>query len=719
MFPSPIQCRAIPLAKSGHDLFVQAKSGTGKTLVFAVTILDRYLQSGVESKLTTVILAPTREIAVQIQSVIKELAERIKGFKVLSCIGGTDVEQDRKRLAGVSCLVGTPGRVLHLIRNKYINTSQIELLVLDEADKLMSDGFKKDVVSIAEELNQRQQTLVVSATFDAEIEKSLYPLMKNPLGVTPKKEAPVLHGISQFIFLLSKAENIMEEMRMKVDKLDKLLREIDYNQCLVFTNSQSRAESYSNMLFEKGFIADYITGAQDQNTRLRTFERIMVAPNCRLIITTDLLARGIDAERVNVVINLELPPDQFCYLHRIGRAGRFGSLGIAISFVSEGEELMKFKNILLSDEFPVYRMTLENAKDTNETLETGKVPESFQVFLAPEKAPPAADLEDPTVDLEKENLKQVERKEDEASTSKASADAPAAVSSEPREEIDLRKDPMKLFEVYDKVIKGELTLENMPICKPFFEDEESNVEVREAVKLITRDILDQKLDLEQTVASSNEPMEGSSGYKRNLEDSFSEPDSKGMFSTTTNLDSDSTQDNIGDSEINEALQPGNLNTESVNEKVDAFLDQLQENGEASEPSILEAAAPETATINGDISEALETVQEAANQHAAIHLEALATDSGSQTDDEESSSSSDHDSNASIRGSDSFANAIGDSDEEEDYFGTEATPASAAHTQNYHLAYNTWTNIYWNQATQIKDYVNYVRYVRQAAASRHF
>lgn len=784
-YPSPIQIRAIPLAKSGLDLFIQAKSGTGKTLVFAITILERFIASNESSKtaLTSLVIAPTREIVVQVQKVISEMGQKVKGFKAIACIGGIDIEKDRKQISGANCLVGSPGRVLHLIRNKYVNPSKIELFVLDEADQLMTDSFKKDVFAIADELNKRQQTLVVSATFDSEIEKVLYPLMSNPLGVTPKKEAPVLHGITQFMFMLPKAENILEEMRLKVEQLDTLLREINYNQCLIFTNSQSRAESYSNMLLQKGFVADFITGAQDQNTRLRTFERIMVAPNCRLIITTDLLARGIDAERVNVVINLELPSDQFCYLHRIGRAGRFGSLGIAITFVSEGEELMKFKNILLSEEFPVYKMTLENAKDTLDVLETGKVPETYEALLPPDRTKPkVATVENSPDDSPKPSTSQQSEESkpekvvtdeptpDDADSKKESKrdDQKPETSEKPKKKtkpkvserkpfygtwedyeklapgvseeeangrplIDLMKNPMEVFEVYEKFKKGEYTLDNMPLIKKLPREALfCNIEedcTGALPNLITRDILDKKSTLEQmTVASSNEPVEGSSSYKANLEDSFSEPDSKGMFSTTTNFDSDSTHDNICESEVNSAANdPGNLNTESVNEKVDAFLEGLQEcpeDDDLQEPSIADGAvAPETATVNGDVSEAPETVQEVVEASAGAGVfvrDDNKIDSGSESDDEESFDDSDRDSNASIRGSNSFTNGIGSSDEdEEDYFDGDyvVPPSGQLSSQRYRSAYNMWTSIYWNQASQIQDYVNYVRYVKQAATGR--
>lgn len=737
-FPSPIQLRAIPLAKSGMDLFIQAKSGTGKTLVFTVTILERFslLAEPFRNDLTSLVIAPTREIVVQIQTVIKELGRKVKGFKVVACIGGTDVELDRKKLTDASCLVGTPGRVLHLIRNKYVNPENIELLVLDEADKLVTESFKKDVFAIAAELKKREQTLVVSATFDNEIEKALTPLMKNPLGITPKREAPILHGITQFIFMINKSSNIMEEMQLKLDLLDQVLQKVEYNQCMIFTNSQSRAESYSNMLLERGFVADFITGAQDQSTRLRTFQRIMVSANCRLIVTTDILARGIDAERVNVVINLELPLDKFCYLHRIGRAGRFGSLGIAISFVSEGEELMKFKNILISEEFPIYKMTVENASESEKVLETGTVPDIFEPLFA---ARPNGDEASGSNETSSYDTSETEMLKSKGyfTLSSMKAELQKMVDCNDPEEfkklspgvsleeagqqhsLNLKENPYEIFEVLDKFKRGDYTLNNLPPIRKLDEDDVEEIPIVEQSQpqaQVTRDILDRKFTLEHAAPeSSNEPIEGSSSYKNNLEDSFSEPDSKGMFSTTTNFDSDSSHDNIGESEVNEAINdPGNLNTESINEKVDAFLEGLQDNPEDVEEPLEAAAQESAATVNGDISEAPDTVQEA-NNYGGIHVRTDSKiDSGSETDDEESFSEVDRDSNASVRGSNTFNNGIGSSDEE-DYFAEVSHGQNS--TQHYRSAYNLWTSIYLNQASQIQEYVNYVRYARQAASGR--
>lgn len=275
MHPSPIQLRAIPLARCGKDLFIQAKSGTGKTIVFVVGILEKFLSSD-DKNLQSLIVVPTREISTQVTSVIGCVGKIMEEFSAVSCVGGISVEKDRENVSTAKCIVGTPGRIAHLIRNRMINTNNIGIVVLDEADKLMEDAFKEDIHTIMNMTSNRTQTLVVSATFDARIEKSLFNYMKNPLGVTPKREVPILIGVSQFIYNIDAKKNIIDEMQDKLKRLLHILSVVDYNQCLIFTNSQSRAESYANYLMEKGYLTDFISGALDQDTRQKVFERIKV-----------------------------------------------------------------------------------------------------------------------------------------------------------------------------------------------------------------------------------------------------------------------------------------------------------------------------------------------------------------------------------------------------------------------------------------------------------
>lgn len=177
------------------------------------------------------------------------------------------------------------------------------------------------------------------------MENVMKKLMKNPIGITPKHEIPVLLGIKQFVHVLPKQSDNILVMKSKIDELQKIFTRITFKQCLLFTNSQTKTESYGNYLNKIGWKNEVINGAQDQSQRLDVLDKL-IKFKCRILITTDLLARGIDIENINLIINLDLPYDCFTYLHRIGRAGRFGSFGIAVSFITGEDELKKFQKML-------------------------------------------------------------------------------------------------------------------------------------------------------------------------------------------------------------------------------------------------------------------------------------------------------------------------------------------------------------------------------------
>lgn len=258
-----------------------------------------------------------------------------------------DVTNDRLKLKNCKCVVGTPGRILHLIKNNVINTVHLQLLVLDEADKLMTEPFRTDLMHIIKYLPIKRQTICASATFAKEIENQLVKIMKNPVGVTPKKEAPVLLGVKQFGYIMKEETNLSKEMFDKIEVMKIIFSNLMFKQCIVFSNSLQRADSYCNYLRSAGWDCDVITGAMNQPDRLKIFKKFK-AFDCRILISTDLMARGIDSESVNLVINLDVPFDAANYLHRVGRSGRFGSQGIAITLISSNDYLKNFKNLLKS-----------------------------------------------------------------------------------------------------------------------------------------------------------------------------------------------------------------------------------------------------------------------------------------------------------------------------------------------------------------------------------
>lgn len=342
--PSPIQLKVIPLAKCGLDMMIQAKSGTGKTLAFAICMLENY---DVELKFPQfLVIVPTREIAVQIVGVLNELGCNVKHFRAYEFIGGTDVSNDRKKIQSAKVVVGTPGRILHLINSEIFNIGNLETLVLDEADKLLEGGqMGKDVTLILNAMPKKIQIIAATATVTNHLEKMMKHTMKNPIGITPKHEIPVLLGIKQFVKTIPRENDNILLMNAKIDELQKIFTRIAFKQCLLFTDSQTKTQSYGNYLKKRGWKNEVINGSQDQAQRLDVLEKLNKF-KCRILISTDLMARGIDIENINLVINLDLPYDCFTYLHRIGRAGRFGTHGIAITLVNGEEDLLKYQKML-------------------------------------------------------------------------------------------------------------------------------------------------------------------------------------------------------------------------------------------------------------------------------------------------------------------------------------------------------------------------------------
>lgn len=323
---------------------MQAKSGTGKTLAFAICILENY---NAELKFPqSLVIVPTREIAVQIVGVLNELGRNQKGFKACEFIGGMEIANDRKKIQNTKVIVGTPGRVLHLISNQIFNISNIKTLVLDEADKLLESGkMAKEVMAILNAMQKKIQILAATATVTDQMEKILKRSMKNPIGITPKHEVPVLLGIKQFVKVFPRENDNIAMMNAKVDELVNIFARIPFKQCLLFTDSQSKTESYSKYLNKREWRNEVISAAQEQSQRLIVLDKL-IKFKCRLLITTDLLSRGIDCENINLIVNLDLPYDCFTYLHRIGRAGRFGSHGLAITFINGEVDLPKYQKIL-------------------------------------------------------------------------------------------------------------------------------------------------------------------------------------------------------------------------------------------------------------------------------------------------------------------------------------------------------------------------------------
>ena len=325
--PSAIQQKAIlPIIKQ-RDVIAQAQSGTGKTAAFAIGSLQ--LVDVSKDEIQCLVLSPTRELAQQTSIVYQFLGECLK-VKVTLLIGGTKVGADLDKLReGPQVLVGSPGRVLDLIRRKQVRLAYLQTFILDEADEMLSKGFIENIKEIISLIPTTTKILLFSATMPKEIVDITTKFMKDPAKILVKNEELTLEGIKQYYVYLKKED--------KLDVLLQIYRGIEIAQAIIYCNSKRSVDFVSEELKKKGHMVSSIHGD------LKQFERDQVMRDfrngaTRVLITTDLLARGIDVYQVSLVINYELPREKETYIHRIGRSGRFGRKGNAINFVTPPEK---------------------------------------------------------------------------------------------------------------------------------------------------------------------------------------------------------------------------------------------------------------------------------------------------------------------------------------------------------------------------------------------
>ncbi|KAI7899691.1 P-loop containing nucleoside triphosphate hydrolase protein [Cokeromyces recurvatus] len=337
--PSPVQLKAIPLGRLGVDLIAQAKSGTGKTVVFGVITLEA-IRSQVTST-QALIVAPTREIAIQIRDVIRLLAVDYK--PPVSChafIGGLSMQADLHHLSKCQIVVGTPGRLMALIATKKFITSELRLIVLDEADKLMSDTFFPQVEYIISNVKGKKtlQTVAFSATFHDSLLQTLSGFMKEPQIVKLTDGIPTLAEVQQYYLkILVENTSKLAIYKSKFEALEKLLSQVPFYQCMIFVNSVPRSMELTAWLNEMGWKSGLIHAGLTQEKRLTVMEN-MRDFKIRILVCSDLIARGIDIDKVNLVINVDFPWEIETYLHRVGRTGRFGTSGIAVNLIGPEDE---------------------------------------------------------------------------------------------------------------------------------------------------------------------------------------------------------------------------------------------------------------------------------------------------------------------------------------------------------------------------------------------
>jgi len=330
--PSPIQEEAIPPALKGRDILARAKNGTGKTASFLVPALEKVDPS--KDEIQALILVPTRELALQISQETKKLGKFLQGLKVMVTTGGTSLKDDIIRLMdGVHILVATPGRVLDLATRKIAKLGKCSYVVLDEADKLLSPEFQPLMERIFSFANPQRQILLFSATFPKAVKLFMDKNLKNPFKINLMSEL-TLRGVTQFYAFV--------EERQKLHCLNTLFSKLEINQSIIFCNSVNRVELLAKKITELGYSCFYIHAKMLQEHRNRVFHDFRRGA-CRNLVSTDLFTRGIDIQAVNVVINFDFPKNSETYLHRIGRGGRFGHLGIAVNLVTYEDRFNLYK----------------------------------------------------------------------------------------------------------------------------------------------------------------------------------------------------------------------------------------------------------------------------------------------------------------------------------------------------------------------------------------
>ncbi|KAI9253930.1 ATP-dependent RNA helicase eIF4A [Phascolomyces articulosus] len=329
--PSAIQQRAIMPVIKGHDVIAQAQSGTGKTATFSISILQSIDTSIKETQ--ALILAPTRELALQIQKVVLALGD-FMGIECHACIGGTNVREDIAKLqSGCHVVVGTPGRVFDMIHNRRaFKTDSVKMFVLDEADEMLSRGFKEQIYDVFQLLPGSTQVVLLSATMPSDVLEVTTKFMREPVRILVKRDELTLEGIKQFYISVDKEE-------WKLDTLCDLYETVTITQAVIFCNTRRKVDWLTDKLHAREFTVSAMHGDMDQAQRDVIMKEFR-SGSSRVLITTDLLARGIDVQQVSLVINYDLPSNRENYIHRIGRGGRFGRKGVAINFVTNEDVRM-------------------------------------------------------------------------------------------------------------------------------------------------------------------------------------------------------------------------------------------------------------------------------------------------------------------------------------------------------------------------------------------
>lgn len=365
--PTPIQAQAIPFALEGRDIMASAQTGSGKTAAFLLPTLQRLTKRSEKPGKgpRALVLTPTRELAAQVEKNALAYAKNMRWFRTVSIVGGASFGYQTRALSKpVDLIVATPGRLMDLMQSGKVDFARLEVLILDEADRMLDMGFIDDIETIVEATPADRQTLLFSATWDGAVGKLARKLTQDPEVVEVERVDDQGKIEEQLLYC--------DDMRHKNRLLDHILRDANIDQCVIFTSTKAMTEVIADELYEKGFAANCLHGDMPQGWRNRTLMDLRKG-RCKILVATDVAARGIDVPTITHVINYDLPKQAEDYVHRIGRTGRAGRTGIAITF-AEVNEYVKVHKIEKYIGRKLPELTIEGMEPTRKRKSAGGKP---------------------------------------------------------------------------------------------------------------------------------------------------------------------------------------------------------------------------------------------------------------------------------------------------------------------------------------------------------
>ena len=354
--PTPIQALAIPLIQAGRDVTAQAQTGTGKTAAFGIPIIEKI--DATHRTVQAIVLCPTRELAIQIAEEFSELLSHLPRITVLPVYGGQPIDRQLRALhSGVNIVIGTPGRVMDHLRRRTLSLDEVSTVVLDEADQMLDMGFRDDIELILKKIPQKRQTLLFSATLPQPIIDISKRFMNKPEFVKVEYDDLIVPQIEQ--------SYIEVKEREKLDVLCRLIDIADPHLSIIFCNTKRRAEELAGKIKARGYRAEELHGDMKQSQRDRVMGGFRKG-SIEILVATDVAARGIDVEDVDMIINFDVPQDVEYYVHRIGRTGRAGKSGRAVTFVAP-KDFTKLREIHHYAKIQIPRMPIPTQTDVAET----------------------------------------------------------------------------------------------------------------------------------------------------------------------------------------------------------------------------------------------------------------------------------------------------------------------------------------------------------------